>query len=191
MLIIYVLAYALLAGFFVIERFVRRGKDTKNMNRTNNDKGTTTFVSIVMGMAFILLPISPLLNWSGIGAVCVLWIGVLGLLLGMAGLVIRYFAFTTLGRFFSRTLREAENHTLVTSGIYKYIRHPGYLSDFLIFIGIALAMNNLISTIVVPATFVPAYVYRIHIEEKMLIGIFGKQYVEYQKSSKRLIPFIL
>ena len=169
MLIIYVLAYALLAGFFVIERFARRGKDTKTMSRTNRDKGTTTFVSVVMGMAFILLPISPLLNWLGIGAIRILWIGVFGLLLGVIGLVIRYVAFTTLGRFFSRTLREAENHTLVTSGIYKYIRHPGYLSDFLIFIGVALAMRNLISLIIIPVTFTPAYAYRIHVEENMLI----------------------
>jgi len=190
-LIIYVLAYALLVGFFVIERFARRGKNTKNMDRTSHDKGTTTFVSIVMGMAFILLPISPLLNWFGIGAVYILWIGILGLLLGITGLAIRYVAFTTLGRFFSRTLREAENQTLITSGIYIYIRHPGYLSDFLIFIGVALAMNNLISIIIIPISFVPAYAYRIHIEEKMLNEIFGKQYKEYQKTSKRLIPFIL
>ena len=191
MLAIYVLAYALLVGFFAIERFARHGKDTKNMSRTDRDKGTTTVISIVMGMAFILLPVSPLLNWLGIGAIHVLWIGVLGLLLGMIGLVIRYVAFTTLGRFFSRTLREAENHALITSGIYKYIRHPGYLSDFLIFIGVALAMNNLISMIMIPVTFAPAYAYRIHVEEKMLIEIFGKKYSEYQKISKRLIPHIL
>jgi hypothetical protein len=54
-----------------------------------------------MGMAFILLPVSPLLNWSGIGAIRVLGIGVLGLLLGVSSLVIRYAAFTMLGRFFS------------------------------------------------------------------------------------------
>jgi protein-S-isoprenylcysteine O-methyltransferase Ste14 len=181
----------LLAGFFGIERFVRRGKDTKNMNRTDHDKGTTTVISIVMGMAFILLPVSPFLNWLGIGAVLILWIAVFGVSIGIVGLAIRYAAFTTLGRFFSRTLREAENHTLITNGIYKYVRHPGYLSDLLIFIGVALAMNNIITMIIIPITFTPAYAYRIHIEEKMLIKIFGKQYCEYQKTSKRLIPFIL
>ena len=191
MLIIYILAYALFAGFFVIERFARNGKDTKNMNRTSHDKGSTTFISIVMGTAIILLPITPLLNWLGVGAIHVLFLAVPGLLLGTAGLIVRYIAFTTLGRFFSRTLREAEDHTLVTNGIYRYIRHPGYLSDLLIFIGLALAMGNLIPIIIIPLTFAAAYAYRIRTEEKMLIEIFGSQYEEYKKSSKLLIPFIL
>jgi len=191
MLVINILGYVLLAGFFLIERFVRRGKDTKNMRRTVYDKGSTVFISIVMGIAFILLPLSPLLNWLGYGAINMLGIGMLGLLLGVGGLVIRYFAFTTLGRFFSRTLREADQQTLVTRGIYRKIRHPGYLSDLLIFIGAALAMNNLLPLVLIPITFVPAYAYRIHVEERMLLEIFGAQYSEYQKVSKRLIPFIL
>lgn len=191
MLIIYILAYAVFAGFFVIERFVRRGKDTKNMDRTKHDMGSTTFISIVMGAAIILLPVSPLLNWLGIGAIRSFWLSIIGLLFGITGLIIRYIAFTTLGRFFSRTLRETENHTLVTNGIYQYIRHPGYLSDLLIFIGIALAMSNLIPIVIIPVTFAPAYIYRIHVEEKMLIEIFGEQYRKYQQTSKRLIPFVI
>jgi len=190
-MIIYILAYLLLVGFFVIERFARRGKDTKNMNRTKHDKGSTTFISIVMGAAFILVPVSPLLNWLDIGAIHIFWLSLVVVFLGITGLIIRYIAFTTLGRFFSRILREVENHTLITTGIYKYIRHPGYLSDFLIFIGTALAMSNLITIITISVTFSAAYTYRIHIEEKMLIEIFGEQYIEYQKTSKRLIPFIL
>jgi len=187
---VYFFSYLILAVFFILERFVRRWDDTKNMDRTIHDKGSTTFISIVMGMAFILLSISPLLNWFGIGALHHLGIGVTGLILGTCGLVVRYLAFNTLGRFFSRTLREAENHTLVTCGIYKFVRHPGYLSDFLIFIGVALAMNSLIAIIAIPPTFIAAYTYRIYTEEKMLIGIFGEQYCRYQKTSKRLIPFI-
>ena len=191
MLIIYILAYAVFAGFFVIERFVRRGKDTKNMDRTKHDMSSTTFISIVMGAAIILLPVSPLLNWLGIGAIRSFLLSIIGLLFGITGMIIRYIAFTTLGRFFSRTLRETENHTLVTNGIYQYIRHPGYLSDLLIFIGIALAMSNLIPIVIIPVMFAPAYIYRIHVEEKMLIEIFGEQYGKYQQTSKRLIPFVI
>jgi len=191
MLIIYLLAYLVFAGFFIIERFARRGKDTKNMSRTAHDQGSTTFISVVMGAAIILLPLTPLLNWAGIGMLHLLWLNILGLVLGAIGLAVRYVALTTLGRFFSRTLREAEDHTLVTTGIYHFIRHPGYLSDLLIFIGTALAMSNLITLLIVSIGFVVAYIYRIHVEEKMLIEIFGEQYLSYQKTSKRLIPFIL
>ena len=191
MLIIYILAYAVVLGFFLVERFVRQGRDSKNMNRTKHDKGSTTYISFVMGTAFILMIIAPFLIYWHIGTLHCLWLGIAGLALGAAGLVIRVEAFTTLGRFFTRTLRETENHTLVTAGIYKYIRHPGYLSDLMIFIGIALALDNLILLIVIPLLFIPAYIYRIHVEERMLIGIFGDRYIQYMKTSKRLIPFVI
>ena len=188
---IYILSYLLFAGFFVIERFVRRGKDVKKMGRTAYDRGSTVFISVVMGAAFIILPLSPLLNWLGVGVILQSAVRIPGLVLGAGGLTVRYVAFTTLGRFFSRTLRKAEDHALVTGGIYKYIRHPGYLSDFMIFIGIAMSMGNLIALVLITVTFVPAYAYRIRVEEKMLIEIFDDQYREYIKTSKRLIPFIL
>ena len=189
-MLLYLLAYSLIAGFFLIEYSVRRGKDTKNMNRTEHDKGSTMIISIVMGAAFILLLVSPLLTWLGIYAIYQPIIRVAGLLLGVGGLIVRYAAFTTLGRFFSRTLREAEDHTLVTNGIYKYIRHPGYLSDFMIFIGVTMAMGSLICIIFIPVAFSFTYAYRIHVEEKMLIEIFGNRYRVYQKTSKLLIPFV-
>ena len=191
MLIVYILAYALILGFFLVERFLRKGKDTKNMERTKHDKGSTTIISFVMGTAFILLITAPFFIYWHIATLDYLALGIAGLVLGAGGLVVRAAAFITLGRFFSRTLRETEKHTLITNGIYKTIRHPGYLSDFMIFIGIALALGNLILMIIIPVLFFPAYIYRIHVEEKMLLEVFGERYSEYRKKSKRLIPFIL
>ncbi|MCL2859637.1 MAG: isoprenylcysteine carboxylmethyltransferase family protein [Oscillospiraceae bacterium] len=189
-IIIYIFGYALLVGFFLIEHFVRKGKDTKDMNRTKFDKKSTTFVSIAMGTALILLICSPLLNYLKICNAFNIWVSIIGIILGTTGLIIRYFALSTLGRFFTRILRETENHTLITSGIYKYIRHPGYLSDLLIFIGLSLTMGNWLSLIIVPIMFILAYIYRIHVEEKMLLKIFGEQYKSYQKNSKMIIPYI-
>ena len=191
MIVIYILAYALILGFFLVERFVRRGKDTKNMDRTEHDRGSTTFVSFAMGTTFVLLLAAPFFIWLRIAMLNCLWLSVIGLALGAGGLAVRASAFTTLGRFFSRTLRGAEGHTLVKTGVYRYIRHPGYLSDFMIFIGAALALGNLILIIAVPVLFIPAYIYRIRVEEKMLVELFGQQYIEYMKTSKRLIPFVL
>ena len=186
----YIFAYALLAGFFLMERFVRRGRNTKNMNRTKHDRGSTTLISIAMGILFIIIPLSPIFNYLHFGAVGNFIIGIAGVLLGLIGLFVRYLAFTTLGRFFSRILREAEGHKLVTDGIYHHIRHPGYLSDILIFLGASLAMGNLIPIIGTPVLFLIAYPYRIHVEEKMLIEMFGEEFIAYKKVSKRLIPYV-
>ena len=188
--IFYVCAYLMLVGFFVVERFVRQGEGTKDMGRTGFDRGSTTVVSVVMGIAFVIVPLAPLWNWLSLGPQLGIWAGVVGVALGVVGLVVRYSAFSTLGRFFTRTLREQPGHHLVTSGVYRVIRHPGYLSDILIFAGTSLAMHNLITVVVVVVLFIPAYVYRIRTEEIMLVTIFGQAYTDYQRSSTRLLPHI-
>ena len=186
----YVCVYVILVGFFLIEYFTRKGKETKCMDRTEFDKGSTTFVSVVMGLAFILIPLSPVLNYLKIGIIYKTWISVCGIVLGIIGLIIRYIAFSTLGEHFTRTLRKTNEHILITNGIYHYVRHPGYLSNFLIFIGTSLGMKNIITIIVVPVLFIPAYMYRIYTEEKMMLEIFGEKFIEYRKNTKCIIPFI-
>ncbi|MCL2464490.1 MAG: isoprenylcysteine carboxylmethyltransferase family protein [Micrococcales bacterium] len=182
-------AYLLLVGFFVIERWVRV-RTTRDMSREDSDRGSTTWVSVAMGIAFVVVPATPLLNWWGPGAMHALAAAVVGALLGALGLAVRYRAFTTLGRFFTRTLRQTDEHHLVTDGVYRRIRHPGYLSDLLIFVGASLAMNNWITLVVVVVLFAPAYWYRIAVEEDMLTQAFGQQYRDYQATSKRLLPFV-
>lgn len=189
--ICYVAGYIVLIGFFVIERFVRQGEHTKDMSRGRFDRGSTTLISIAMGVAFVVVPLAPLWNWLRIGPLLNVWVAVAGILLGLGGLVIRYAAFSTLGRFFTRTLRQQSGHQLVTTGIYRRIRHPGYLSDIMIFVGVSLAMLNLVVLLIVIVMFIPAYAHRIRVEEQMLVEVFGQEYVAYQQTSKRLIPGVL
>jgi protein-S-isoprenylcysteine O-methyltransferase Ste14 len=186
-----IIGYIVLIGFFLIEHFVRKGKDTKKMDRTKYDKNSTTIISIVMGIAFILLFFSPLLNYLGIGLYFNFRIGICGIIISILGIIIRCFAFSTLGRFFTRTLREVDEHILVDNGIYNYIRHPRYLSDMMIFIGVSFGMGNLLSMISIPVMFIPVYIYRIHKEEKMLVEILGEKYISYKKRTKYIIPYLL
>jgi len=188
MIVLYAAALAILLGFFLIEKYLRRG--SKDMGRTKYDRGSTKLVSAAMGATFVLLILSPALNWLGIGVIPALWAGVIGAVLGAGGLAIRYQAFHTLGRFFTRTLQETERHTLVTAGVYHRIRHPGYLSDILIFLGLGLAVRNWIAAGFVAAVYPAVYVYRIGAEEKMLAEIFKGEYEEYRRNTKKLIPFV-
>jgi protein-S-isoprenylcysteine O-methyltransferase Ste14 len=159
------------------------------MGKTEFDKSSTKYISIVMGISFILFFSSPLLNYLQLGKISYRWIGAIGVFLGITGIIIRCIAFYTLGRFFTRTLQVTENQTLTMNGIYKYIRHPGYLSDILIFLGVAMALCNLIPVIFVISTYPMVYTYRIKMEEKMLIEIFGETYLHYKKRSWSLLPF--
>jgi len=184
----YIIGYLLLVGFFLVEKFLRKG--SKDMAETQFDRSSTRLISIVMGITFVLLFLSPLLNYLLKENMSPVWIGAVGICLGVMGIIVRCMAFCTLGRFFTRTLQKTENHTLVTAGIYKYIRHPGYLSDILIFLGAAMALCNWIAVIFVALTFPAAYSYRIKTEEKMLIEIFGQAYLDYKRGTRKIIPFI-
>lgn len=118
------------------------------------------------------------------------WAGYTGLLLIIAGIVIRMLAVIRLGRFFTVNLAFMDNHRLITSGMYRYIRHPAYAGSLLSFFGFGLSLNNWIS---LPVIFIPvliAFINRITVEETMLADRLGEEYKAYQKSTKMIIPFV-
>ena len=89
-----------------------------------------------------------------------------------------------------RTLRETDNHEIVSQGLYKYIRHPGYLGNIMLFLGAGIAIGNAITFLLLLLLILTAYIYRIKVEEDMLIDIFGDEYKYYMKTTKKLLPFI-
>jgi protein-S-isoprenylcysteine O-methyltransferase Ste14 len=114
---------------------------------------------------------------------------VLGLVMVVAGMVIRFVAIATLKRNFSGALRIRADHTLVKNGIYRRVRHPAYLGAILLFTGIPVMLSSLLGFLVM-LLLVPYLLHRIKLEESMMIERFGKEYEDYMRSSKRLIPFV-
>jgi protein-S-isoprenylcysteine O-methyltransferase Ste14 len=111
-----------------------------------------------------------------------------GLLVG--GLVLRWTAIITLGRFFTAKIAIHQGQPVMTSGPYRYVRHPSYAGLLLAFIGLGVFFGNWLSVIVlfVPITF--AVVHRIRLEESVLAGALGPAYCAYCARTKRLIPGI-
>ncbi len=87
-------------------------------------------------------------------------------------------------------LEIVEGHKLLTEGIYKHIRHPLYLSQILGIIGMAMVLTSLIGVVYFAIIMIPLLLVRIRIEEEMLIEAFGDEYREYQKRTKKLIPYL-
>ncbi len=77
---------------------------------------------------------------------------------------------------------------LVTSGIYKFIRHPIYAGVILGFIGGELVAKSYLVFIVL--ILIPAAYHQAELEEKLLIRHFGEDYKKYMKRSKMLIPYL-
>lgn len=114
----------------------------------------------------------------------------MGTALVVLGMLIRFIAVRTLGKFFTVNLAVHDDQRLVKNGLYKYIRHPSYAGSLLSFAGFALSLNNLISLFIIILPVLITFINRINIEEKLLLQKFGPAYEAYQKNSKRMVPMI-
>jgi protein-S-isoprenylcysteine O-methyltransferase Ste14 len=108
----------------------------------------------------------------------------------IVGLIIRLTAIMTLKQHFTYTVTKIENHELIESGLYKSIRHPGYLGQMIIFIGTSVSLSNWLSVLsmIIPVVF--GFIYRIRVEERFMIEQMGEKYMDYQRRTKKLIPTI-
>lgn len=114
----------------------------------------------------------------------------LGVLLCLIGLSIRWRAVYVLHDAFRVKLAIIENHKLITQGLYKYVRHPSYSGYLLYYLGLGLAMNNYGSLFLL--TLIPWVIVlmRIEKEEKMMKMFFPNSYPNYVIQTKKIIPFI-
>ena len=107
-----------------------------------------------------------------------------------AGLILRWYAIIYLGRLFTVNVAISEEHRVVASGPYRFIRHPSYSGALLAFLGFAVCLGNIaaLALIMVPVTWV--FQHRIRIEEAVLAAALGENYRRYMSHTKRLIPGI-
>jgi protein-S-isoprenylcysteine O-methyltransferase Ste14 len=118
------------------------------------------------------------------------WLKPVGVGLMIFGLLVRVTAIVTLGRSFTVNVATHASQSIQRSGLYRIVRHPSYLGLEIIFLAVGLYSGNwacLALIVIAPTT---AILYRIHVEEQALIGAFGAEYVEYSRTTKRLIPGI-
>lgn len=113
-----------------------------------------------------------------------------GCFLVCAGLFIRLMAIFSLRKHFTYTVTGLEDHQLITTGWYKYIRHPGYLGQILIFLGVATALSNWLSILGMMIFVLAGFLYRIRVEEKFMAIQLGQKYLDYRKKTWKLIPGI-
>jgi protein-S-isoprenylcysteine O-methyltransferase Ste14 len=113
----------------------------------------------------------------------------LGVALFIAGGMLRIWPVFVLGRRFSGLVAIQPRHTLVTSGVYGYIRHPSYLGLLVNLAGWALAFRSGIGVLLTALTIPPLFA-RIRAEETLLRSQFGAEYDAYCRRTWRLIPGI-
>ncbi|MBX6316760.1 MAG: isoprenylcysteine carboxylmethyltransferase family protein [Isosphaeraceae bacterium] len=113
----------------------------------------------------------------------------LGLALLAIGSVLRVGPMFVLGRRFTWPLATHEEHRLVTTGFYRFIRHPSYLGALLGGIGWVLVFRSGIGLLLM-GLLVPVFLAVIRAEEALLRSEFGEAYAAYQRRTWRLLPFL-
>ena len=113
-----------------------------------------------------------------------------GVALFATGLLLRWWAIITLGRFFTVDVTIEPDHQLIERGPFRMVRHPSYTGVLLAFLGLALTMGNWAALLVILAPIGAAFVHRMNVEENALSGGLGRQYIDYMRRTKRLVPFI-
>jgi protein-S-isoprenylcysteine O-methyltransferase Ste14 len=167
---------------------LRKTSESKTLRRGSFDRGSTLLIGAGFGFG-LLLPL--VVDYFGVAVFSlVLLEGLLAIGTMVLGLMLRIWAAATLGHYYSRTLQIAQNQKLVTSGPYARIRHPGYLGGLLLWSGFGVVSSNLVVMLVFPVMFLVIYLYRIAVEERMMVKELGPEYMQYQSRTRKLIPFI-
>ncbi len=149
--------------------------------------------TLLLGILFITMVVLPLIftatpwldfaNYNLPG-----WLGWLGVIFLMGALVVFAKAHLDLKSNWSPSLEIYDGHTLVTNGIYKYIRHPMYASQWLWVIAQILLLQNWLAGPIDFIFFIPFYIIRVRAEEKMMVDQFGEAYHQYKIKTGGVIP---
>lgn len=116
------------------------------------------------------------------------WCGCIGIVVFVGAIFMLWRSHADLGLNWSTTLRITGQHSLVTRGVYRHIRHPMYTAHLLWAIAQGLLLSNWFAGWAFLVLSVPLYIIRIPKEEQMMLEHFGEEYRAYKSRTGRLIP---
>jgi len=107
-----------------------------------------------------------------------------------AAMALRFWSVQTLGRYFTLTVQTSPDQPVVSTGPYRYIRHPAYTALLIAAVAGGLLIGNWLSLVVLLAAVGAGLGYRISVEERALARDIGTAYRDYAATHKRLVPFV-
>ena len=116
------------------------------------------------------------------------WMGWAGVMVLVVAFWLFWRSHADLGRNWSYTLELRKGHQLITSGVYKYIRHPMYAAIWMWGVAQVLLLHNWIAGWSHLLSFSLLYFLRVPREEQMMLNQFGEEYQSYMNRTGRIIP---
>ena len=187
LLAVITLLIAISISIYFRSKAERVGRDKISLK----DEGLAIMIALrVVGLAgwtsiFAYLINPPWMEWSRVDLPD--WLRWLGLGLGMLGDVLAWWVFSNLGNNVTPTVATRKNAQLVTSGPYRWVRHPLYVMGLILTIGFALLAENWFIALAAILGFLLLAI-RVRGEEARLIEKFGDEYRSYMKKTGRFLP---
>lgn len=176
----------------VIIRVPHAGRSRKVAVVESRKDRLETVLLALMWIAVVILPLvaifTPLLEFADYPLHPVAF--TLGVVVLCPGLWLFYRSHADLGKNWSISLEIREDHRLVSSGVYRLIRHPMYTAIFLQASAQTFLLPNWLAGPSCLLAFLLMFVFRVGREEQMMHKIFGAAYADYMKQTKRLIPYL-
>jgi len=118
------------------------------------------------------------------------WARWVGVAVCLSGLLFCIWARRTLAGNWSSDVTFKQNHELIRTGPYRFVRHPIYTGLLLMSLGTALEVGRLHCWLSIPFTFVGFWL-KLKQEERVMLRHFPDQYPAYKTQVKALVPFVL
>jgi protein-S-isoprenylcysteine O-methyltransferase Ste14 len=154
------------------------------------DRRGSRRTGMVLGLVHVIALVVPLLAASSEAgpriATASSWLGVV---LMLASLALQQWAQRSLGECFTLALQASSDQPLCSSGPYARVRHPAYLAQIALWIGLAVASGSIWAILSVSAIVIAGYAYRIVAEESMMRAHLGHEFTDYVRRTNRLIPY--
>jgi protein-S-isoprenylcysteine O-methyltransferase Ste14 len=146
---------------------------------------------VVANLAAFAVYLPSLLVLSGSPAASkALLLAASGSLLAVSGLAFVLRSRTELGPAWSFVPKAHHTTGLVTTGPYRFVRHPIYFGLLLFAMGEAIAFASWPAVAVVLSGIASTFAWRARAEEKLLAGTFGDRYTVYRQRTRMLIPYL-
>jgi protein-S-isoprenylcysteine O-methyltransferase Ste14 len=164
---------------------IKGGRKSGQRMRRQSVVKVVVILTMYVGLTFLPFADRRCLAVLDVGAT-VRWVGLA--LVGSGYALILWSGFA-LGRFYSPDVTLQQDHRLVTSGLYRYLRHPRYLGIQLAALGLALLFRSWIG-LGLNLPLLAVLLFRIRDEEALLRKTFGAEWDAYCRRSWRLIPYL-
>jgi protein-S-isoprenylcysteine O-methyltransferase len=173
--------------YFISELLLSATRRSRSATGTKQDRSTLRVLWVVI-MASVTAGVFVAQNWRAGALSHGREFAVAGVLLFAAGLILRWWAIITLGRFFTVDVTIEKDHELVERGPFRWVRHPSYTGVLLAFVGFALTLRNWGAILIVVVPIFAAFLRRMNVEEEALARALGARYRDYMKRTRRLVP---